>query len=72
MILTILLEVLLTLLVACSFLRVVALYACLDSLACVFSLDLLKPLSVIVQALQPLQLREEVAFLDDNYLLVWL
>ena len=70
MILTILLEVLLTLLVACSFLGVVALHASLDSLASVFSLDLLKPLSVIVQALQPLQLREEVAFLDDNYLLV--
>ena len=70
MILTILLEVLLTLLVACSFLGVVALYASLDSLASVFSLDLLKPLSMIVQALQPLQLREEVAFLDDNYLLV--
>ena len=72
MILTILLEVLLSLLVACLFLGVVAFYASLDSLTSVLSLDLFKPLPVIVQAFQPLQLSEEVAFLDDNYLLVWL
>ena len=72
MILTILLEVLLSLLVACLFLGVVAFYASLDSLTSVFSLDFFKPLPVIVQAFQPLQLSEEVAFLDDNYLLVWL
>ena len=72
MILTVLMEVLLAFLVAGGFLGVVAFDACSNGLSSVLLLNLLKPLPVMVQALQPLQLREEVAFLNYYNLLVCL
>lgn len=51
-------------------LRVVPIYTSFNSLTGVFSLNLLQPLPVIIQALQTFKLSEKVAFLDNNDLLV--